>query len=65
MQAGTGVTEPVWDDRGLRDLGKPLDGNATADVCVVGAGIAGLSVAYALCREGLQVAVLDSRYPGA
>ncbi len=30
-----------------------------ADVCVVGAGIAGLSVAYLAAREGLTVIVLD------
>lgn len=29
------------------------------DVCVIGAGIAGLSVAYELVRSGLKVAVLD------
>ena len=31
----------------------------TTDVCVVGAGIAGLSVAYALARAGRKVVVLD------
>jgi glycine/D-amino acid oxidase-like deaminating enzyme len=36
-----------------------LDRDCTADVCVVGAGIAGLSVAYALAREGRSVVVLD------
>ena len=29
------------------------------EVCVVGAGIAGLSVAYELARRGLRVVVLD------
>ncbi|MBI4503631.1 MAG: FAD-dependent oxidoreductase [Gemmatimonadetes bacterium] len=36
-----------------------LDRDLTVDVCIVGAGIAGLSTAYALCREGKSVAVLD------
>jgi glycine/D-amino acid oxidase-like deaminating enzyme/nitrite reductase/ring-hydroxylating ferredoxin subunit len=37
----------------------PLAADARADVCVVGAGIAGLSVAYMLAREGRSVVVLD------
>jgi glycine/D-amino acid oxidase-like deaminating enzyme/nitrite reductase/ring-hydroxylating ferredoxin subunit len=37
----------------------PLDGHERADVCVVGAGIAGLTTAYMLVREGLSVVVLD------
>jgi glycine/D-amino acid oxidase-like deaminating enzyme/nitrite reductase/ring-hydroxylating ferredoxin subunit len=35
-----------------------------ADVCIVGAGIAGLSVAYQLGRAGKSVIVLDSRSIG-
>jgi glycine/D-amino acid oxidase-like deaminating enzyme/nitrite reductase/ring-hydroxylating ferredoxin subunit len=38
-----------------------LTGDAVCDVCVIGAGIAGLSVAYTLAREGRQVIVLDAR----
>jgi glycine/D-amino acid oxidase-like deaminating enzyme len=30
-----------------------------ADVCVVGAGIAGITTAYLLSREGKKVVVLD------
>jgi glycine/D-amino acid oxidase-like deaminating enzyme/nitrite reductase/ring-hydroxylating ferredoxin subunit len=37
----------------------PLAHEASADVCVVGAGIAGLTVAYLLAREGRSVVVLD------
>ena len=36
-----------------------LRANADVDVCVVGAGIAGLSTAYLLAREGRSVLVLD------
>jgi glycine/D-amino acid oxidase-like deaminating enzyme len=48
-----------------RSLHKPLRRTPLmiekhADVCVVGAGIAGLSVAYQLCRAGQSVIVLDS-----
>jgi len=38
---------------------RPLDQNVSADVCIVGAGIAGLTTAYQLCREGKRVVVLD------
>jgi glycine/D-amino acid oxidase-like deaminating enzyme len=31
----------------------------SADVCIIGAGIAGLSAAYALARAGRDVVVLD------
>src|SRR6185503_11167830 len=37
----------------------PLDRNLTTDVCVIGAGIAGLSTAYHLVKAGKQVVVID------
>ena len=37
----------------------PLAEDLTADVCVVGAGIAGLTTAYLLAVEGKRVVVLD------
>ncbi len=33
--------------------------NLMTDVCIVGAGIAGLSVAYALLKSGRKVVVID------
>jgi glycine/D-amino acid oxidase-like deaminating enzyme/nitrite reductase/ring-hydroxylating ferredoxin subunit len=38
----------------------PLTQNTRADVCVIGAGIAGLTTAYLLAREGRSVVVLDA-----
>jgi glycine/D-amino acid oxidase-like deaminating enzyme/nitrite reductase/ring-hydroxylating ferredoxin subunit len=38
---------------------QPLTQDARADVCVIGAGIAGLSTAYLLTRAGKSVVVLD------
>src|SRR3954469_21959391 len=43
---------------------KPLDGDRSCDVCVVGAGIAGLSVAYHLVRAGKKVIVVDDSQVG-
>lgn len=37
----------------------PLSSKVLVDVCIVGAGITGLSTAYLLSREGLSVAVLE------
>jgi glycine/D-amino acid oxidase-like deaminating enzyme/nitrite reductase/ring-hydroxylating ferredoxin subunit len=37
----------------------PLTRNVTTEVCVVGAGIAGITTAYLLARAGKRVAVLD------
>ena len=37
----------------------PLGEDAIADVCVVGAGIAGMATAYSLAAEGKRVVVLD------
>ncbi|WP_433935818.1 FAD-dependent oxidoreductase [Sorangium cellulosum] len=38
----------------------PLAADHTADVCVVGAGIAGLTTAYLLAKAGKRVVVLDN-----
>jgi glycine/D-amino acid oxidase-like deaminating enzyme len=37
----------------------PLEASAICDVCVVGAGVAGLMTAYLLAREGRSVTVLE------
>ena len=42
-----------------------LSENLSADVCIVGAGIAGLSTAYHLSQAGQKVVVLDSRRAAA
>jgi gamma-glutamylputrescine oxidase len=39
----------------------PLDGDVTADVAVVGAGIAGIATAYFLASAGAKVVVLEAR----
>jgi len=39
--------------------GEPLADSQSADLVVVGSGIAGLSVAYQAARDGRQVVILD------
>ncbi|WP_323123596.1 NAD(P)/FAD-dependent oxidoreductase [Burkholderia alba] len=47
------------------DAGDPLlDGALDVDVCVIGAGFAGLSTALECRAQGLSVAVLDAQRPG-
>ncbi|MFL6659330.1 MAG: FAD-dependent oxidoreductase [Massilia sp.] len=43
----------------------PLNGDTSADVCVIGAGIAGLTSAYLLLRAGKSVVVIDATGIGA
>jgi glycine/D-amino acid oxidase-like deaminating enzyme/nitrite reductase/ring-hydroxylating ferredoxin subunit len=54
-----GATTSIW--QGTVDVPNfpKLERSGTTDVCVVGAGIAGLSVAYHLARDGKKVVVLD------
>ena len=55
----SGCSTPVWSE-GIENLSyAPLNADVSADVCIVGAGIAGLSTAYTLAREGQSVVVLD------
>ena len=59
MDESSGTRESVW----MRTEGIPrqskLEQNAQADVCIVGAGIAGMTTAYLLGRAGLKVIVLE------
>ena len=42
----------------------PVEGLADADVCVIGAGITGLSAALHLAEAGTRVVVIDAKEPG-
>src|SRR3954467_7702908 len=48
-----------WEATDAEPALHPLRENNGADVCIVGAGIAGLSIAYELTRTGQKVIVLD------
>lgn len=52
--------EPPWSAGVQMPSFPPLPGYTQADVCVVGGGIAGLSVAYQLAVAGREVVVLDA-----
>jgi glycine/D-amino acid oxidase-like deaminating enzyme/nitrite reductase/ring-hydroxylating ferredoxin subunit len=52
-------TLSVWMDTAAIPLETPLTERVTADVCIVGAGIAGMTTAYLLARAGKSVVVLD------
>ncbi|GLC34638.1 hypothetical protein PLESTB_001239700 [Pleodorina starrii] len=54
-----------WLQDGLRQRYPPLLEDLTADVVVVGAGLAGLSTAYRLVKAGKRVVVLESRLVGS
>jgi glycine/D-amino acid oxidase-like deaminating enzyme/nitrite reductase/ring-hydroxylating ferredoxin subunit len=59
MEETSGATESIW-MQGIRlPVRSALSGVEKADVCVVGAGIAGLTTAYMLARAGRKVIVLD------
>ncbi|MDN5942632.1 MAG: FAD-binding oxidoreductase, partial [Nitrospira sp.] len=58
-QAHSGITTSVWMATATVPSFSKLLMNAQADVCIVGAGVAGLSTAYLLGRAGKSVIVLD------
>ena len=41
------------------EIEKQIDNNYVVDVCIIGAGITGLSTAYYLAKNGLKVIVVD------
>jgi glycine/D-amino acid oxidase-like deaminating enzyme/nitrite reductase/ring-hydroxylating ferredoxin subunit len=53
------MTRSLWYDTASVTKRARLGDHVTTDVCVVGAGIAGLSVAYGLARAGKRVVVVD------
>jgi glycine/D-amino acid oxidase-like deaminating enzyme/nitrite reductase/ring-hydroxylating ferredoxin subunit len=54
----------IWLDTAHPDEQPSLGGNTEADVCVIGAGIAGVTTAYLLAKEGRSVILIDDGAPG-
>src|SRR6266480_542481 len=55
----SGSTFSTWMSETVPSYDSEIPATARPDVCIVGAGIAGLSVALALVQDGLDVLVLD------
>src|SRR5262245_61202924 len=59
MKSDGGKTDSIWTATADVPQYPALSENLTTNVCVVGAGIAGMTTAYLLAREGKSVVVLD------
>src|SRR5438552_12873194 len=54
-----GANPSFWKRTAQKFYTKQLTENLTADVCIIGAGIAGITTAYLLAREGRDVVLID------
>ncbi|HYP27435.1 MAG TPA: FAD-dependent oxidoreductase [Blastocatellia bacterium] len=59
MDSNSGESISIWMATAEVPAHSSLTENTHADVCIVGAGIAGMTTAYLLTREGKAVVVLD------
>jgi glycine/D-amino acid oxidase-like deaminating enzyme/nitrite reductase/ring-hydroxylating ferredoxin subunit len=59
MLSDTGRTESVWMLTRPPAVMSPLAEDLQADLCVIGAGIAGMTTAYLLAKQGKRVVVLE------
>jgi glycine/D-amino acid oxidase-like deaminating enzyme len=59
MNASEERSVSLWMDTAKVPTAPPLKGDVAVDVAVIGAGIAGLSIAYELVQSGEDVLVLD------
>src|SRR5436309_12251274 len=59
MEGGGAQSVSLWMSSEAVPSFGPLSDDTKVDVCVVGAGIAGMTTAYLLSREGKSVVVLD------
>ena len=69
MASGAAFTSGQQESLWLRTQPQPvfaqLSVNTSADVCVIGGGIAGVTTAYLLAREGASVLVLEDGFIGS
>src|ERR1043165_6708916 len=55
----SGATASTWMSEKVPSFDEEIPDGASPEVCVIGAGIAGLSVALSLVQEGIDVLVID------
>lgn len=60
LHATNGTSKSVWMDTASVPEFAPLPGDTFATVCIIGAGLAGLSCAYLLSRQGKDVVLIDA-----
>lgn len=60
-----GSSRSVWMETAFPAEYPPLSGDSETDVCVIGGGIAGVTTAYLLGREGMKVTLVDALAIGA
>jgi glycine/D-amino acid oxidase-like deaminating enzyme/nitrite reductase/ring-hydroxylating ferredoxin subunit len=65
LESTNGSSTSVWMDTARVPVFPPLQGGLDTEVCVIGAGIAGLTTAYLLAREGREVVLIDALGIGA
>lgn len=65
MESHSRQTKSIWVATAEVPQHSPLTENTQSDVCIVGAGIAGMTTAYFLARAGKSVIVLDDGRVGA
>ena len=59
MKDDSQATTSIWMATANTPSQSPLKENIRTDICIIGAGISGLTTAFLLGREGRSVVVLD------
>lgn len=65
MKTRMETTTSLWMATATVPQQSALTSDLTADICIVGAGIAGLTTAYLLAKQNIKVVVVDSRHVAA